>query len=143
MSGQGAESKEIPLETQCVQTSPHLWHRTISSTDDKDDAIHWHSACDHTSHEIGVTGPNCVLVTASWRFIHHTSGFDRYAAGIHLWYTVESVKGSGRAAVCYRQDGWDCSGKGFLPVVDVADNSYVDGWFLALGSFVRYLDGMR
>ena len=124
-----AESKGIPLESQCVPTGSHQWHGTISSTDDKNDPIL--SPCDHTLHDILVARLVYVLIMARWSVVRHMRSADLDAAGAILW-----VKLSSRAAVRFCQDGRYGSSKHCLPMIDVADDCYVGGQLLALDGFV-------
>ena len=117
-----------------------LWHRTVSSRDDQNRAVHLSRTSDHFLNIICVPRAIDVSVVTIWGFVLNVANRDR--DGLRV-VTNGTTLGNVRIALELRQTLCSLNGENggrrcCLAVIDVANRANVHVWLRALKIFLRH-----
>ena len=103
-----------------------LWHRAVGSCNDEDCAVHLSSAGDHVFNIVGVSRAVNVSVVTGFGFIFDVSGVDRDTTSFLFRSFVDFVVFHDFCFTLGCAIHGDCSSKGGLTMVNVADSADVN-----------------
>ena len=102
-----------------------LRHRTVSSGNNEDSAVHLSSTSHHVLHIVSMPRAVDVCVVAICSGVFHVGGVDRDTTSLFFRSVVDFVETLCSGKTLSSKGGADCSGQSGFTVVNVADGANV------------------